>query len=242
MDRLKQDLRYGIRMLVKKPLFTAVVILSLALCIGANTAVFSIVNAVLLQPYPHINTDSWVYIWEKPQNEGLSQVSASIVNFRDWKAQNRSFSDMVLWQPYSYSLSGSGTGAPEIITAAVVTPDLFTALDLVPAAGRMLNDSDGKQGPQYVAVISYGLWKRRFGGDPNLVGKTINLNLVPHTVVGVAPQGFSFPAENKIDVWTLFPASAINSSTDRAYRGFRIAGKLKPGVTVKQAQADMDVI
>src|SRR5687768_16986147 len=105
MENLRQDLRYGVRMLLKHPGFTAIAILTLALGIGANTAIFSIINAVLLQPYSHIETDRWVYIWEHPNLEGLSQVSASIPNYRDWKQQSRSFTEMALWRPWSYNLS-----------------------------------------------------------------------------------------------------------------------------------------
>src|SRR5262249_4533108 len=120
MQSLLQDLRYGVRMLQKHPGFTAIAILTLALGIGAKTAIFSIVNAVLIQPFPHIETDRWVYVWERPNLEGLSQVAASIPNYRDWKEQNHSFTEMVLWRPWSYNLSGSGTGEPERVSAAVV--------------------------------------------------------------------------------------------------------------------------
>ncbi|HYL97885.1 MAG TPA: ABC transporter permease, partial [Blastocatellia bacterium] len=126
--------------------------------------------------------------------------------------------------------------------AAVVTPDLFGALNLVPGAGRMFLPSDNAQGNQYLAVISYRLWQTQFAADRTVVGKMIDLNLVPHTVVGVAPPDFSFPAETEIDVWTVYPQSVLKTLTDRSARGYRVAGKLKPGVSLKRAQADMDVI
>jgi putative ABC transport system permease protein len=225
METLLQDIRYGIRMLTRRAGFTAVVILTLALGIGANTAIFSIVSAVLLHPYSHIDTDRWAYLWEKPNVEGLSQLSVSTANYLDWKQQNSSFSDMVLWQPWSYGVT-SVTGDPERVRAAVVTPDLFSAMALVPAAGRLLEPPDSASSEKMV-VISYGLWQRRFGGDPDLPGKKIELNLVPHTVLGVAPAGFSFPDEFQIDVWTPFPYSALISGT-RDGRGYRVAAMLKP--------------
>lgn len=242
MDKLVRDVRYGTRMLLKKPLFTFVAIVSLALGIAANTAVFSILNAALLRPYPHIDTNSWVYVWERPHIEGLTQVAASAINYRDWKEQSKSFTTMSLWQNYSYSLSGPGIDQPELLNAILVTPDIFKGLNLVPAAGRLLVPSDAQPGAGHVAVISYNLWQHRFGGDPTIVGRKVDLNLVPHEIVGVAPKGFSFPPEATIDVWTAYPEAALNAITDRAGRGFRVGAKLKPGVSLREAQSEMDTI
>src|SRR5215471_6163791 len=239
METILHDIKYSVRMLARRPGFTTVAILTLALGIGANTAIFSIVSAVLLHPYPHIDTDRWAYLWEKPDIEGLSQLSVSTPNYLDWKRQNTSFADMVLWQPWAYNVS-SGSGDPERVRATVVTPNLFSALHLVPAAGRLLEPADGASSERLV-VISYGLWQRRFGGDPDLPAQKIDLNLVPHTVVGVAPPGFSFPIESQIDVWTLFPDSALKSGT-RDGRGYGVAAILKPGVNFKTAQSELDVI
>src|SRR5215471_9957461 len=239
METILHDIKYSIRTLARRPGFTTVAILTLALGIGANTSIFSIVSAVLLRPYPHIDTDRWAYLWEKPDIEGLSQLSVSSPNYRDWKQQNSSFSDMVLWQPWAYNVS-SGSGDPERVRAAVVTPDLFSALHLVPAAGRLLEPADAASS-DHIVVISYGLWQRRFGGDPDLPGKKIELNLVPHTVLGVAPAGFSFPVEFQIDVWTPFPDSALKAGT-RDGRGYRVAAVLKPGINFKSAQSELDVI
>ncbi|HKF55515.1 MAG TPA: ABC transporter permease [Blastocatellia bacterium] len=239
METLLHDIKYSFRMLSRRLGFTTVAFLTLALGIGANTAIFSIVSAVLLHPYPHIDTDRWAYLWEKPDIEGLSQLSVSTPNYLDWKQQNTAFSDMVLWQPWAYNVS-SGSGDPERVRAAVVTPELFSATHLVPAAGRLLEPGDAASSDRLV-VISYGLWQRRFGGDPDLPGKKIDLNLVPHTVVGIAPAGFSFPVEFQIDVWTLFPDTALKAGT-RDGRGYRVAAILKPGVNFKTAQSELDVI
>jgi putative ABC transport system permease protein len=212
---------------------------TLALCIGANTAVFSLADAVLLRPYPHVETDRWAYLYERPSVEGLqdSLLNASIPNFRDWRAQARSFSHMVLWLAWNYDV-GAGSGEPERLGAAVITPNLFRALRVAPAAGRLLTDADGSRD----VVIGYGVWQRRFGGDPGIVGKQIALNLVPHTVVGVAPKDFSFPPESTTAVWVAMPAKDVASATGRDARGHRVAALLAPGATFEKAQAELDVI
>jgi predicted permease len=240
MESLFQDIRYGGRILLRQPVFATTVILTLALAIGANTAIFSVASAVLLRPYAHIETDRWAYVWEKPNIEGLSQVSVSTQNYLDWKQQSNSFSDMVLWQPWGYNISESGAGDPERVRAAVVTSDLFQAMGLAPAAGRLLQPDDAKNSERLV-VISYGLWQRRFAGDPDLPGKKIELNLVPHTVVGVAPKDFSFPVEFQVDIWTLFPDSALQAGK-RDGRGYRVAGKLAPAASFKSAQTELNLI
>jgi putative ABC transport system permease protein len=239
-----QDIRYAIRMLVKNKSFTVVAVLTLALAIGANTALFSVVNAVLLRPYPHIDTDRWAQLYEKPSVEGLKGggLAVSVPNFLDWKRQSQSFSDMVLWQSWSFNISGSGAGEPERLPTMVITPEVFTALGIAPVAGRFFSPSDEVHIPERRVVISYGLWQRRFGGDPNIVGKQINLNLVPFTVLGVAPQGFSFPPKSRIDVWTPWFTQNMRSDVGRDGRGFGVAAQLKPGVGFQTAQAEMNLI
>ncbi|MGH9938505.1 MAG: ABC transporter permease, partial [Blastocatellia bacterium] len=240
-DEMMQDLRYGIRMLLKHKGFSAVAVLTLSLGIGANTAIFSVINATLLQPYPHIETDRWVYLSEKNEAKGLQGVATSILNFLDWRRQNQSFSEMVFWTQLNFNLSGSGAGEPERVRLTLVTENLFSALNLVPAAGRFVSPED-YNGSGYIAVISYGLWQRRFGGDPNLPGRTINLNLRPYTVIGVAPPGFSFPVQSQTDVWVPNFWRHIETATNRSARGIVAAAMLKPGVSLSAAQADMDLI
>jgi predicted permease len=239
-----QDLRYSVRMLAKNRGFTLIAILTLALGIGANTAIFSIVNAVLLRPYPHIDTDRWAFLNEKPGAEGLQAggLAVSVPNFLDWKRQSQSFSDMVLWQPWNYNISGSGAGEPERLPAMIITPEIFTALGTMPAAGRFFSSFDEPQIPERRVIISYGLWQRRFAGDPNIAGKQINLNLVPHTVLGVAPPGFSFPPNNRIDVWIPWFTKTMRSDIGRDGRGYGVAAQLKPGVSFQTAQAEMNLI
>src|SRR5262245_47482335 len=232
-----QDLRYGARMLRKTPVFTLIAVMTLALGIGANTAVFSVINAALLQPYSHIDTDRWVYLSEKNEAKGLQGVATSIPNFLDWRRQSQYFSAMVFWTQLNFNISGSGVGGPERVRLTLVTQNIFSALNLVPAAGRFFIPDDNN-GTPFIAVISYGLWQRRFGGDPNLPGQKINLNLRPYTVIGVAPSGFTFPLQTQTDVWVAYQQRDIESSTNRSARGYAAAAMLKPGVSLRAAQAE----
>ena len=239
---LLQDLRYSLRLLRKKPLYSVVVLLTLALGIASLTAVASLVNAILLEPYGPINGDRWVYVWEhRTKSESLNQISASIPNFRDWKADTSNvFAEMVVWLPWSYTASGPGISDPERVRAAVISPEVFSGIAASPAAGRWLNVDDAKSGERRV-VLSYGFWKRAYGADSALPGKTIRLNGASHLVVGVAPPGFAFPPEDQVDVWTVLPASVF-ASTARAERGYRVAAKLQPGVTPQMAQSALNIV
>ena len=156
MDNLLQDLRYSARLLWKKRGYSIVVILTLALGIGAVTSVFSVVDAVLLKPYGPVNTDQWVYLWERRTNsQSLNQISVSIPNFRDWKRDSASvFSDVVVWLPWSYTASGSDVSDPERVRAAVISPEVFSATGIVPAGGRFLTPEDSASGDRRV-VLSY---------------------------------------------------------------------------------------
>ncbi len=242
MENFLQDVRYSARLLWNKRGYSFVVILTLALGIGAVTSVFSVVNAVLLKPYGPVNTDQWVYLWEHRTNaQSLNQISVSMPNFRDWKQESSSaFSEVVVWLPWSYTASGPGVSNPERLRAAVISPELFSAAGIVSAAGRLLTPEDSASGDRRV-MLSYEFWKRAYGADPSLPGKKITLNSATHTVVGVAPPGFSFPPEDQVDVWTVIP-QAVLSSAARSERGYRVAAKLRPGVTPKAAQSAMDVI
>jgi putative ABC transport system permease protein len=242
MNTLLQDLNYSARLLWNKRGYTAVVILTLALGIAAVTSVFSVVNAVLLKPYGPVDTDRWVYLWEhRMKSASLNQISVSIPNVRDWKEGSTSiFANVVVWLPWSYTASGPGVTSPERVRAAVISPEIFSAVGAVPALGRLLTPNDSKNSERRV-VLSYEFWKRAYGADPSLPGKTITLNFAAHTVVGIAPPGFSFPPEDSVDVWTALSQATL-SSTDRTYRGFRAAGKLRPGVSPQAAQSALNVI
>ncbi|MGH9849146.1 MAG: ABC transporter permease [Blastocatellia bacterium] len=245
-DEMIQDLRFGVRMLLKHKGFTLIAILTLSLGIGANTAIFSVVNAALLRPYPYIDTDRWAYLYEKPSAEGLKLLAVSAPNFLDWKQQSQSFSDMLLWQGWSFSISGAGE--PEQMNGAFITPEVFTALGVTPVAGRFVAPTDEVQNPDRRVVIGYGLWQRRFGGDPNIAGKQVTLNLIPFTIAGVAPPGFSFPPNSRNEIWIPRFTQTMRSDIERnpagwrSARGFAVAAKLKPGVSLQTAQAEMNLI
>ena len=162
-----------------------------------------------------------------PQGDIVTKIKSaavSVPNFRDWRAQNQSFSDMVIWSQLNLNLSGSGAGEPERVRVTVVSENQFSALNLVPAAGRFFIPED-VNGPGNICVISYGLWQRRFGGDPNLLGRDISLNLRPKTVIGVAPPGFSFPVQtqNQTDVWVPWFWRHIETETGRDARAYSAA-------------------
>ena len=242
MSTLLQDLRYSVRLLWNKRAYSITVILMLALGIGAFTAVFSVANAVLLKPYGPVKTDQWVYLWEhRTKTSSLNQISVSMANFRDWRSEcSSSFSEGIVWLPWSYAASGEGINNPERVRAAVISPEVFSATGLVPAAGRLLSPEDSSSADRRV-VLSYEFWKRAYGADPSLPGKRITLNGASHTVVGIAPAGFSFPPEDQVDVWTALPQAAL-ASANRSERAYRVAAKLRPGVTAKAAQASLDVV
>ena len=237
-----QDVRYSLRLLRKKPLYTAVVLLTLSLGIAGVTAVVSLLNVVLLEAYGPVDTNRWVYLWEhRTASQSLNQISVSIPNFRDWKAGTTNlFTDMVVWLPWAYTASGPGISEPERVRAAVISPEVFSSVAAMPAAGRWLTAGDARSSERRV-VLSYGFWTRVYGADPKIPGKTIRLNGAVHTVVGIAPQGFSFPPEDEVDVWTALP-SALFASADRAERGYRVAARLRPGVTPEIAQSALNVV
>ena len=242
MSTLLQDLRYSVRLLWNKRAYSITVILMLALGIGAFTSVFSVANAVLLKPYGPIKTDQWVYLWEhRTKSSSLNQISVSMANFRDWRSEcSSSFSEGIVWLPWSYAASGEGINNPERVRAAVISPEVFSETGVVPAAGRLLSPEDSSSADRRV-VLSYEFWKRAYGADPSLPGKRITLNGASHTVVGIAPAGYSFPPEDQVDVWTALPQAAL-ASANRSERAYRVAAKLRPGVTAKAAQASLDVV
>ena len=243
MDTIWRDAVLAGRLLRRTPVSTLCAAAMLSLGIGATTAVFSVVNAALLRPFPYVDLDRWARLYERPVNEGLGAMSVSIPNYRDWKQESRSFSAMVLWMPMSLNLSGDDA-EPERVPLVIVTADVFQTLGIRPAAGRLLQASDEpfpKQGDR-PAMISYGLWQRRFGGDPAIAGKTILLNLSPYRVVGVTPRDFTFPPGSRVDVWVPQSLQGIQSDTYRDARGMQVSALLHPSATWASARAEMDVI
>jgi putative ABC transport system permease protein len=241
MDTLRRDLVLAWRGLRQAPIVSAAIVAMLALAIAATAGVSGVVHAALARPLPHFDVDRWAHLYERPLNEGLdTTLSVSIPNYRDWRDGSRAFSTMVLWRPWSFNLAGDDQ-APERLRVTIVTPNLFTALGLVPAAGRLLQDADEPRDGRRV-LISHRLWQRRFDGDPTVVGRAIRLNHVPHTVVGVAPAGFTFPLDGQVDVWVAESMRAIASDTYRDARGLQVSGVLRSGATWDEARAEMDRI
>ncbi|MGH9871750.1 MAG: ABC transporter permease [Pyrinomonadaceae bacterium] len=238
MNTLFQDLRYGARMLLKNPGITFVVIVALALGIGANTAIFSVVDAVLLRPLPYPESDRLVFINET--SKAMDEISVSYPNFTDWRNQNHVFENIGVYNRGSYNLTGVGD-AERIITAQM-SADLFAALRVNPAVGRLFTNDEDKPGGAPVVLLSYGLWQRRFGGQANILNQPLTLNGKSYTVIGIMPEDYQFPS--RVDLWV--PVGQLSGEAMWQARGnhpglYGVA-RLKPGVTFAQAKAEMDTI
>jgi putative ABC transport system permease protein len=233
MHTLWQDLRYGARMLLKNPGITFVVVLALALGIGANTAIFSVVNAVLLRPLPYEESDRLVFLSET--NKAMSEISISYPNFTDWRSQNHVFEKIGVYNLNSYNLTG--TGDAERILTAQASADLFSALRVNAAIGRVFTNDEDKPGGTPVVVLGYGLWQRRFGGQSSILNQTLTFNGKSYTVIGVMPEGFQYPS--RVEMWV--PAGQLSGEWQQRgnHPGLNAVARLKPGVTLEQAQADM---
>ncbi|HEY0380189.1 MAG TPA: ABC transporter permease [Pyrinomonadaceae bacterium] len=242
MKSLLQDLRYGIRTLLKRPGFTVVAVLALALGIGANSAIFSVVNSVLLRPLPYKDPAQLVIVWEtNPQllSDYLkTHNEAAPGNFLDWQAQSKSFENLAAFTWQDFNLTGGDT--PEQVIGNTVTPNMFATLGVRPILGRDFLAEEGQAGRDNVVILSHGLWQRRFGSSPNIVGQAISVNGRPSTVVGVMPEGFEFPRA-ACELWTPL-APGDNFKTNRRAHFLYTRARLKPGVTIAQAQAEMDTI
>jgi len=242
METLLQDIRYGIRLIAKSPGFAAIAILTLALGIGANTAVFSVVNGVLLNPLPYAQPDRLVAVYAK--NKDFDHSSISYPNFLDWVRDQRSFSSLAAYRGDDYNLTGMGQ--PQHVSAEMISAGFFSLLGIKPVAGRLFRPEEDQVGAQPVAIISGGFWKREFGSSPSAIGKTLDLNGVGYTVIGVIPSGFQYRNWNFQQNPDLFvPIGQWNDSTFRDRRagmGMDAIGRLMPGVTLQQAQADMNAV
>src|SRR5271168_2893961 len=198
MGTLLQDIRYGIRRLAKSPGFTVVTVLTLALCIGANTAIFSAVNAILIRPLPYQDSSRLVSIWTRSPFFDFSRMGSSIPDFRDIQSQSAKLSQISAYRFLTVNLTGQG--APQELSAAGVSPDFFSMLGVAPLRGRSFLASEMQPGQDRVAVLSYGVWRDTFGSDPRAIGRTVTLDDKPYTIVGVMPPAFDFPNETKL--WT----------------------------------------
>jgi putative ABC transport system permease protein len=238
-DEMFQDLRFGARMLLKNPGFTLIAVFTLSLGIGANTAIFSVVNAVVLRPLPFPEPERLIRLWESNPGRGWPEFSASAPNFADWRKQQSVWEQLAAYEFATFNLTG---GEPERVAALGVTANLFTALGVAPALGRNFLPEEEQAGRNRVAILSDGLWQRRFGADPGLIGCRIQLSGESYTVVGVMPPRFQLTPGT--EVWTplvLDPAVAPWRA-DRSNHNLHVIGRLKPGVSLAQAQAAMDTL
>jgi putative ABC transport system permease protein len=237
MQSFWQDLRYGARMLLKNPGFTLIAVLTLALGIGANTAIFSVVNGVLWSALPYPQPEQLAMVWLDNRRQGIREDITSYPNFLDWREQNKTFQGMAGVRDRNVNLTG--VGEPEEIRAATVSANFFQLMGVNPVRGRGFTAEEEQPGKDKIVVLSHSLWQRRFGGDPGILNKNISLNGESHVVAGVAPPGFQFP--EKTEIWApLAPNEQMRAA--RSVFWLPVVGRLKPGVTRAHAQADMDLI
>jgi putative ABC transport system permease protein len=238
MQTIWQDLCYGGRMLLKTPGFTLIAVMTLALGIGANTAIFSVVNAVLLRPLPYPESERLVWLSERSPK--YPTMSISYPNFIDWRAQQTVFEYIGVFNSGSYNLTGRGE--PLQLTGVSISADAFAALRVQAAVGRLFNNEEDKPGAPPLVVLSHELWRDRFGSDPGIINQSITLGGRAYTVIGVMPSGFMFPS--KVAIWTpLGPLSSHPDWQNRGnYPGLHGVARLKPGVTMEQARAEMDTL
>jgi putative ABC transport system permease protein len=237
---IQSDLIYAVRGLRKKPLFTAAAVLTLALGIGANSAIFTVVNAVLLRPLPYPAPEGLMMLWTSNPRQGYAKDVSSYPNFDDWRRQSASFERLSAYFHGSFTLTQAGD--PARIEGAVVTPGFFETLGVAPALGRTFGPREGVAAGARVAILSHGLWQTRFGGDPAIVGRTVMLNSVAHEVLGVMPASFAHP-ETAV-VWTpLAPSERLAPvMQSRSSYWLQVVGRLKPGIDRRAAQSEMDTI
>jgi putative ABC transport system permease protein len=243
-ETVMQDVRYGARMLAKHKAFTAIAVITLALGIGANTAIFSVVNELLLRPLPYRDADRIVTMWEVSP-EGRHQNTTSRQNYRIWKAQGSSFEQMAAFTDQRVNLTGGGD--PEELSVTFATPEFFKVLGVEPILGRTFLPEDNDPGKQDVAVLSYGLWQRRFGGQTNIIGQPITLSAEQFTIIGVMPPNFQFHIKHRsgtgrpAELWSILPMP-VGPGANEIGRFLSVVGRLKPGVSSEQAGAELKTI
>src|SRR5262245_24902796 len=230
MNSLLKDIRFGVRNLVKRPGFTLVAVITLALGIGANTAIFSVVNGVLLRPLPFKEPERLVTVWERRANSGAANLPVSGHEYVAWKDQNHSFAALTLIQTDGFNLTGKGD--PVTVNAARVTVDFFPVLGVPPLLGRGFVVGEDQAGAANVVVLGQKLWTQRFGSDPSILNQTITLNDQSYTVIGVMPTLELMP-----DV--LVPIDLPNEARKVGKHSHQVLGRLKPGVTMAEVQTDL---
>ena len=237
MELLLADIRYAVRLLIKRPAFTAVAIITLSLGIGANTAIFSVVNAVLLNPLPYADPSNLTLLWLQHPSTNQFQQPVSFPDFNDWQAQSQSFEQIVANRTLAVNLTDGDD--PERVNGARVSAGFLSALRVSPVIGRDFSDSELKPGAEPVALVGYTLWQQRYGGDPSLIGRAVSIDSTSCTIIGVLPKGFYYPSP---DTQVYIPLIQAKNETARGSRFLRVTARLKQGVSLRAAQSEMDAI
>jgi putative ABC transport system permease protein len=250
METLLQDLRYAVRLLQRRPGFTIVAVLTLALGIGANSAIFSIVNAVMLRPLPFKEPERLATLWERNPKEGYEQNPPAVPNFVDWRSRNKSFEQIAIYT-FDRKFNLTSGDQPERIEGAQVSPNIFELLGVSPISGRVFSAEEEQPGREQVVILSHNLWKRRFASDPAAIGKTVEIDGRSHSIVGIMPPGFQFPGGTGV-ILNLFshPAAELwvplsispESLNQRSAHSHQVIGRIKSSVTLEQAEAEMTSI
>jgi putative ABC transport system permease protein len=238
IDTLLQDIRFGLRMLAKNPGFTAVAVLTLALGIGATTAIFTVVNGVLLRPLPYPHPEELVYVQEILEKFGVTPVAGNR-EFAAWRNQSRTLSPVAAYTNSWFNLTGGGE--PERVTGGLSTSSFFTLLGVRPVAGRLFLPEEDRPGGPPVVILSEALWKRRYGGDPSVVGKGVTLDGTTYTVVGVLPATFVIPEKSKMD-YALWVPLAESDTGAGPFRTVRVIGRLRPGTSLATSRSELNTI
>lgn len=243
MDSTLRDIRFALRSLAKKPVFTAIAVLTLALGIGANTAIFSVVNAVLLRPLAAREPDRLMTFWHSAPAKGLQHMDLNDAMFAYYRDRARTFETLAAFETGEFSLTGGGE--PESVPGAVVTFDYFNVLGREPLHGRTFTAQEDTPGNNHVALLSYGLWQRRFGGNPNIVGQSIDIDNEPTTVVGIMPADFDFPdpaerasSSGHVQLWV---PKGLDPQDSNSYNLLAV-GRLKPGASADDAKKEIDAL
>jgi predicted permease len=243
LETLLQNLRVGSRMLLKSPGSTSAVVIALALGIGASTAMFTVVRSVLLRPLPFKDPERLIRVYERTLDDKFPYNNVAAGIFAAWKSQNHSFSDSAIYSPYhEYNLSGTSGQLPEKVRAAECSWNLFPTLGVEPALGRGFHAEDDSPSANGTVVLSWALWKRRFGGDPSILNQTIRLDAKSYTVIGIMPAWFTFP-EQRVQLWTpAYHEESVNDMEVLDNHDFAAVGRLKAGVTEAQATAEISLM
>jgi putative ABC transport system permease protein len=237
MRAFAHDLKHAVRLLARQPGVTVVAVVTLALGIGANAAIFSAVDAILLRPLPYENPGRLVMVWEKRQAEGVFDNLVAPADYMDWAKMNTVFESTAAYAPTTRDLTGAGD--PTRLGAGAVSPEFFKVFRVRPQLGRTFEAGEGVEGRNRVVILGHGLWQRRFGADPAVIGRVLVLNGLPFEVIGVLPATFEFP-DSSLEIWAPLAFEGTSEPLSRALHNFFVYARLKPGVSLQQARGEMD--